>query len=200
MRMKIAVAGLMMLSGPVAHAQSTDSNVTVDPLIQQAQEECQAGANGQSQGTRALGACDYAIRSGQLAEDIEAIMHVNRAIMLVGVGDGRGALNDLLAADDVLAEEPEFQLNLSAAYIKANQYDLAVRAARGAIEAGLANPALAIFNQAIALEGMARYREAYQSYLQAAEMAPDNAQMQAQPMRFRWHDAGSGPGQRDTGN
>lgn len=198
MRTLAAAASLLALCISPTLAQESDA--TVDPLIEQAREECQSGANGQSQGTRAIGACDYAIRSGDLAEDIQAIMHVNRAIMLVNLGDGNSALNDLQMADDVLAEEPEFQLNLSAAYIQANQYDRALYAARTAIEGGLANPALAIFNQAIALENMEQYREAYQSYLQAAELSPDNARMQAQPMRFRWHQVESGPGQRTPGN
>lgn len=188
----LVMTSLMVASTISATAVAQESEAT-DPVLEQAASECEAGVTNPSEDTRALGACDYVIRSGDLGEEMRAVMHVNRAIMLTHLGDGRSALTDLDAAD-MLADQPEYQLNLSAAYIQVSQYDRAYNAAMRAFEAGLTNPAFALFNQAIALEGMDRYQEAYQRYMQAAELEPENPQMQAQPLRFRWHQVETGPG------
>ena len=156
------------------------------PSLASALEECESGAMEGAETARALGACDVLMRSGELDESMRARVLVNRGLIAMDRGVVRAGRDDLEQAVRLAPDLGEAWLNLAAARIKAGAYSDAVDAARQARETG-ANRAQSLFNEAIALEHLDRYDAAYDAYVAAAEAAPDDATLQAQPRRFRRH-------------
>ena len=94
---------------------------------------------------------------------------------------------DLEEAVRIAPELSEGWLSLSAARIKARRLDGAIDAAEQALSLNVVEPALAHFNIAIAHETAGRFDAAYEAYVEAARLAPENATLQAQPARFLRH-------------
>lgn len=178
-----AIAGLALaLAGfAAAHAQERS------PAVRSAISECEDAARGGRDDARALGACDFALRDSSVGDEERARLQLNRAALSAARGDGRLALSDLNAARDRLGELPQFHLTLSAAQIRVGDFNGAQESARRALELELEPSHLAHFNRAIALERLGQYDEAYEAYVEAARLAPDNALMAAQPRRFVRH-------------
>ncbi|MGJ3232805.1 MAG: hypothetical protein ACFE0P_13520 [Oceanicaulis sp.] len=159
------------------------------PALASALEDCESGARQGAETGRALGACDVLMRSGDLDDAQRARVLVNRGLIAMDRGivrEGRADLEQAVRLDPDLAEA---WLNLAAARIKAGAASEALDAARRAGDLG-APTALARFNEAIALEALGRYDAAYEAYTAAADADPANATLQAQPRRFRRHQAG----------
>ncbi|XBQ16334.1 MAG: hypothetical protein ABL308_00300 [Oceanicaulis sp.] len=174
----------------VAFSQEADGQQPIErPSLAAALAECESGAfEGASDG-RALGACDIAMRAPELDDAMRAKVLVNRGLIALDRGILRQARADLEQAVQLDPDLAEAWLNLSAARTRSGASSDAVAAARRAREAG-ADAAMAHFNEAVALEAMGRYDAAYEAYVAAADAAPDNATFQAQPRRFRRHQAG----------
>ncbi len=152
--------------------------------------ECEAAAFSANTSGRAMGACDSVLRSGELADGTRARVLANRAAIAVRRGEAGPAISDL---EEALRLEPglaEAWLTLSGAYIEARRLNPAIEAAQNALTLGLTQPELAHLNIAIAHEIAGRLDLAYASYVEAANLAPSNATLQAQPRRFRQHRAG----------
>ncbi|MEQ8404433.1 MAG: hypothetical protein RKE49_04985 [Oceanicaulis sp.] len=159
------------------------------PALASALEECESAAREGAATGRALGACDVLVRSPELDDPMRARVLVNRGLIALDRGVVRAARDDLEQAVRIAPDLPEAWLNLAAARTRAGAHSGAVDAARRAGELG-ADAALSRFNEAIALEAMGRYDAAYEAYVAAAQAAPDNATLQAQPARFRRHQPG----------
>lgn len=157
-----------------------------DPVLDTARAECESAARGADPSPRALGACDLVLRDGGLSDADRARALTNRGVIALKRNDVTAARNDL---EDAVRQDsglPEAWLSLSAARIRAGAYDAAIAAALEARDRG-AEPALASFNIAIALERAGRYDDAYDAYVEAARLDPDNRLLAAQPVRFVRH-------------
>jgi tetratricopeptide (TPR) repeat protein len=192
--LKISVlAASATLIGAAASAQTPPSPALERPAIASALQECETGAREGVLTGRALGACDVALRSDDLSDVIRARVLVNRGVIALKRNEAGPARSDLEQAVSLAPDLAEAWLSLSAARIKARDLSGAVDAARRALDLDVSEPALAHFNIAIAEETAGRYDPAYESYLRAAELAPDNALIQAQPARFLRHQAAQPP-------
>lgn len=154
--------------------------------------ECESAAFSGDTSGRAIGACDSALRSGALSETTRARVLANRGAIAVQRGEAGPALSDLEEAVRLDPDMAEAWLSLSAARIGARRYNPAIEAAQTALSLDLRTPALAHYNIAIAHETVGRYDLAYEAYVQAASLAPDDAALQAQPRRFRRHQTAAG--------
>lgn len=168
---------------PVAPA----SPVMDRPALTSAMDECETGARQGVLTGRALGACDVALRSSELSDAIRARVLVNRGVIALERNETGPARGDLEQAVALAPELAEAWLSLSAARIKARDFSGAIEAARQSLDLEVSEPALAHLNIAIAEESAGRFDPAYEAYVRAAEMAPDNALIQAQPARFTRH-------------
>ena len=195
--MKISVLAALLApfaaSGALAQsAGAAPSSPALErPALVSAMDECETGAREGVLTGRALGACDVALRSDALSDPVRARVLVNRAVIALKRNEAGPARSDLEEAVRLAPELPEAWLSLSAARIKARDLSGAVQAANRALELEVSEPALAHFNIAIAEETAGRYDPAYAAYLQAAELAPDDALLKAQPARFLRHQATS---------
>ncbi len=152
--------------------------------------ECEAAAFTGDTSGRAIGACDSALRSSDLSASTRARVLVNRGAIAVRRGEAGPAMGDLEEAVNLEPELAEAWLTLSGAYIGAGRYAAAIDAARTALAQEVSRPALAHFNIAIAHESAGRLGLAYDAYVTAAELDPDDATLAAQPRRFLQHRAG----------
>lgn len=149
--------------------------------------DCESAAFSGDISGRAIGACDSALRSSDLSDSTRARVLANRGAIAVQRGEPGPALNDLEEAVRLEPDMAEAWLSLSAARITAGRLNPAIEAAQTALALEVREPALAYFNIAIAHETAGRIDLAYDAYMRAAELAPDDAALQAQPERFRQH-------------
>lgn len=157
-----------------------------DPVLETARAECESAARAGNPDARALGACDLVLRADPITPADRARALTNRGVIALKRNDVRAALADLEdAVRDDAGLAPAW-LSLSAARIRAGAHEQAIEAAREAGERG-ADPALVRFNIAIALERSGRYDAAYDAYVDAARLDPDNRLLAAQPARFVRH-------------
>lgn len=180
----LAAAAILAFNAPAFTQAPMDR-----PALASAFEDCESGAQNGDLTARALGACDVLMRSPELDDAMRARVLVNRGLIAHQRGDVRPARTDL---EEAVRYAPDFApawLNLSAVRIKAGDPGGAVEAARRAESLG-ADRALARFNEAIALETLGDYDAAYAAYVAAADAAPENDALQAQPARFRRHQPG----------
>jgi tetratricopeptide (TPR) repeat protein len=154
--------------------------------------DCESAAFSGDISGRAIGACDSALRSSDLSDSTRARVLANRGAIAVQRGEAGPALNDLEEAVRLEPEMAEAWLSLSAARIAARRLNPAIEAAQTALALEVREPALAYFNIAIAHETAGRLELAYDAYVRAAELAPNDAMLQAQPGRFRRHQTASG--------
>lgn len=176
-----ALAACVWAPGALAQARGGG-----DPVLETARTECESAARAGNPDARALGACDLALRAEGLTPADRASALTNRGVIALKRNDVRAALADL---EDAVREDAGLApawLSLSAARIRAGTHDGAIAAAREAGERG-ADPALVRFNIAIALEHAGRYDDAYDAYVEAARLDPDNRLLAAQPARFVRH-------------
>ena len=186
-----ALAGAAaILLAPSAPAQTAPPAALERPALASAMDECETGARQGVLTGRALGACDVALRSDALSESVRARVLVNRGVIALARNEAGPARSDLEQAVSLAPDLAEAWLSLSAARIKACDLSGAVEAANQALELQVEDPAFAHFNIAIAEETAGRYDTAYEAYVRAAELAPDNALIQAQPARFLRHQSG----------
>jgi len=169
-----AAALAAMAAAPGALAQARSGG---DPVLDTAKAECESAARASAPPARALGACDLVLRADGMTPADRARALTNRGVIAL-------KRNDVMARED--SGLAEAWLSLSAARIRAGANDAAIEAAREAAERG-ADPALARFNIAIALERAGRYDDAYDAYVEAARLDPDNRLLSAQPARFVRH-------------
>jgi tetratricopeptide (TPR) repeat protein len=177
----LASACALFLSGD-ANAQAASG-----PAFNDALEECEQGASAGAETGRALGACDFLLRSSDMDQAMRARVLVDRAVIALNRGDSRNARFDLEDAVRLAPELGEAHLNLSAALIATGSRQAAVEAARQALALDVEDAHWAWFNLGVANEHLDRYDAAYEAYVQAAELAPDNELIQAQPARFLRH-------------
>jgi tetratricopeptide (TPR) repeat protein len=149
--------------------------------------ECESAAFSGDISGRAMGACDSALRSGDLSDSTRARVLANRGAIAVQRGEAGPAMGDLEEAVRLEPEMAEAWLSLSAARITAGRLNPAIEAAQTALALEVREPALAHFNIAIAHERAGRIDLAYDAYVRAAALAPNDATLQAQPGRFRRH-------------
>lgn len=176
-----ALAATAAAPGALAQARSDG-----DPVLDTAKAECESAARASAPPARALGACDLLLRADGITPADRARALTNRGVIALKRNDVMAARTDL---EDAVREDSglaEAWLSLSAARIRAGANDGAIAAAREAGERG-ADPALVRFNIAIALERAGRYDDAYDAYVEAARLDPDNRLLSAQPARFVRH-------------
>jgi len=147
--------------------------------------DCESAAFTGDISGRAIGACDSALRSGDLSDATRARVLANRGALAVQRGEAGPALSDLEEAVRLEPEMAEAWLSLSAARIAARRLNPAIEAAQTALALDVRDPSLAHYNIAIAHETAGRLNLAYEAYVLAAELAPNNATLRAQPGRFR---------------
>lgn len=180
------MAAAALAAGALGSAAAGQALSGGDPVLDTARAECESAARGADPSPRALGACDLVLRDGGLSAADRARALTNRGVIALKRNDVTAARNDL---EDAVRQDsglPEAWLSLSAARIRAGAHDAAIEAAREAGERG-ADPALVRFNIAIALERAGRYDDAYDAYVEAARLDPDNRLLAAQPARFVRH-------------
>ncbi len=181
---RLAASALVAAAAaPGAMAQARGGEA---PALDGARAECESAARASAPDARALGACDLVLRSRDITPPDRARALTNRGVIALKRNDVAAARADL---EDAVRDDPalaEAWLSLSAARIRAGAHDGAIEAARQAEERG-ADRALARFNIAIALERAGRYDDAYDAYVEAARLAPDNRLLAAQPARFVRH-------------
>lgn len=185
-------ARLATLAGSLALALVLPVSATAQdraPAVVSAIGECESAARTGRDMSRALGACDFALRDSSLRSEERARILINRAALSAARGNGSAALNDLNSARAELPDLPELYLNLSAAQIRLGDYDAAEASARRALDLGLEDSHLAYFNRGIALERLGRHEDAYRAYSEAARLAPDNQLIATQPRRYVRHQA-----------
>lgn len=183
---------LALTAAPLAAAQPAAPGPIERPALTSAMGECETGAREGVLTGRALGACDVALRSGELSDAIRARVLVNRGVIALQRNEAGPALSDLEEAVRLAPDLPRAWLSLSAARIKAGDVSGGLQAAERAVTLEVDQPALAHFNMGVAHETAGRYDAAYQSYMTAAQLAPDDALIRAQPRRFLRHQTDQG--------
>lgn len=159
-------------------------------MLTSALAECEAAAfSGETSG-RAIGACDSALRSGELSASTRARALTNRGVIAVRRGEAGPAVSDLEEAVRLEPELAQAWLTLSGARIGVGRYDAAIEAAQTALSLDVSQPGLAHFNIAIAHETAGRLDLAYDAYVRAAQLDPSNDTLEMQPRRFLRHQAG----------
>jgi len=186
----LAMAAVLVVAFAFIFTAASRAQDPARPDQQSARIECEAGARNDAQAGRALGACDLLLRDSAIQGEDRARVLTNRAVMLLARGLNGDARRDLEQATELAPDLAEAWLNLSAAQIGTGSARAALESAAQAVTLG-ADPALGAFNTAIALETLGQYEEAYQAYAEAAQHAPDNATLAAQPARFVWHQPGA---------
>lgn len=181
MKMKIALASLAAATALSAPAFS-QSMVVVG---RSAAAGCYHNAAMHQYDMAALRDCNAAFDHNMMDRDTRARTHVNRAVILMNMGQPLSAVRDLEDAVDLGFNLPEVQLNFSAAYVRLNRPADAVQAATNAIEAGIEHPERAYVNRAIAYEMMDNNLAAYQDYLTALELKPDWTAVRRELDRFQ---------------
>jgi tetratricopeptide (TPR) repeat protein len=180
-------AVLGVLAAGAAFGQLAPAPAMDRPAVTSALEECETGAWQGVLTGRALGACDVALSAPDLDDAIRARILVNRGVIALKRNETGPARGDLEQAVQLAPDLADAWLTLSAARIKARDLTGAIEAAQRALDLGVSQPALAHFNIAIAEETAGRYDPAYDAYVRAAGLAPDDSVLQAQPARFLRH-------------
>ncbi|HAQ35378.1 MAG: hypothetical protein CMF74_09145 [Maricaulis sp.] len=133
----------------------------------------------------ALNDCNSAFDYAVMNRETRARTHVNRAVLLMNMGQPVSALRDLDAAVALRFSPPEVHLNYSAAYVRLERPHEAVAAATAALDAGIAHPERAYVNRAVAYEMMGDNASAYADYLAALQHDPDWIDVQRELSRFQ---------------
>lgn len=181
MKLKIALASLAAataLSAP-AFAQSM---VVVG---RSAPASCYQNAAMHQYDQAALRDCDAAFDHNMMDRQTRARTHINRAVILMNMGQPQSALRDLDAATHLGFTPPEVHLNYSAAYVRLNRPQDAINAATAAIDAGIDHPERAYVNRAVAHEMMDNNLAAYEDYLSALELNPEWTAVRRELDRFQ---------------
>lgn len=182
----LAAAGAL-LGSPPALAQTLvgAGEVRTDPVeVEIAFEDCLDGARAERATSYALGACDYALETGQGGARVRAALLANRAAILFRRGDAAAARVDLEQARALAPDLPEAALNLSAVLIRLEDYAGAAAEAGRALDLGLEQAWWAHFNRGVALERLGRMEAAREAYGEAARLNPDEALFSAQLERL----------------
>jgi tetratricopeptide (TPR) repeat protein len=176
------LAAAIALSAP-ANAQVYTAYAAGSPA-----RNCFEGAMQRNAQREALYECDRAIARANLTQNELAKTHINRGIILINIGHADEALDDFSRADEIDPTlMPESATNRSAALILLERYAEAVEAADYAVAAGTNSRANALFNRGVALELLGDIRSAYESYRDAAEVAPDWSRPREALDRFQVH-------------
>ena len=133
----------------------------------------------------ALSDCDAAFDYGMMNRETRARTHINRAVILMNMGQPVSAMHDLNSAVSLNFVPPEVQLNYSAVFVRLNRPQDAVDAATLAIEAGISHPERAYVNRAVAYEMMDDNASAYRDYLTALELDPSWSDVRRELDRFQ---------------
>lgn len=181
MRLNILIASLAAATALSAPAFS-QSMVVVG---RSAAASCYQNAAMRQFDMEALRDCNSAFDHNMMNRETRARTHVNRAVILMNMGQPMSALRDLDSAVSLGFSPPEVQLNYSAAYIRLNRPSDAVAAATAAIEAGIARPERAYVNRAVAHEMAGDNVAAYQDLLTALELDPEWTAVRRELDRFQ---------------
>lgn len=183
MKTKLAIAIASLAAATALSAPAFSQSMVV--VGRSAAAGCYQNAAMHQFDMAALRDCNAAFDHNMMDRDTRARTYVNRAVILMNMGQPMSALRDLEDAVDLGFEAPEIQLNFSAAYVRLNRPQDAVDAATAAIEAGIDHPERAYVNRAIAYEMMENNQAAYQDYLTALELDPDWTAVRRELDRFR---------------
>lgn len=181
MKVKVLLASLAAATALSAPAFS-QSMVVVG---RSAAASCYYNASMHQYDLAALRDCNAAFDHNMMNRETRARTHVNRAVILMNMGQPMSAVRDLDDAVSLGFTPAEVYLNYSAAYVRLNQPDDAIRAATEALDAGIDHPERAYVNRAVAHEMRGDNVAAYQDYLTALELDPDWTAVRRELDRFR---------------
>ncbi|HEX8191765.1 MAG TPA: tetratricopeptide repeat protein [Allosphingosinicella sp.] len=129
--------------------------------------------------------CDQALAGPPLSARDLIATYVNRGILRVRSGDLAGGIEDFDAA---IARDPnvaEAWFNRGVALLRTRGAAAALPSFDQAVERGTAQPALAYFGRAVALEALGDVRRAYADYRRASELDPAWDRPRAELARFQ---------------
>lgn len=135
-------------------------------------ESCYQAAQNSRSDYQAVRTCDTALDDIQLRSVDRAATYVNRGIIYNERGEYAAALADFNAAIQLRPQLAEAHINLGIALLGQNNWEGALTELTQAIELIPTEPAKAYYNRGIANEELGRYRDAYNDYRRAAELAP----------------------------
>ena len=121
----------------------------------------------------AIAACDDALAGSVMDRRDRAATFVNRSILEMSRENYAAAEKNLDAALVLLPKLPEAHVDLGSTLINMKKYDEGVKETELGIQLGTKEPQRAWYNLGIGYERQGNIQKAYESYRQAAMLAPD---------------------------
>jgi len=121
----------------------------------------------------AIRKCEKALTTTELSRKDEAATHINLGVLLMRKGDNTEAQTHYKRAIELRPKTPEAYINHGASLIYTGEYQAAISAINTAIELDTEKMPEALFNRAMAYNGVEDYRRAYKDLKQALALKPD---------------------------
>ena len=149
-----------------------------------AAKDCSIAALGGRSDPGAMVLCNQALETETLNFRDRARTHVNRGVMQLRRRAWSLAREDFDAASKIDPQLGEAYVNRGAAYVGERRYEEGLKAIDRGLELGVKDPEKALFNRALANEGLGDVTAAYKDYSRAAELDPDWAAPKTELARF----------------
>jgi tetratricopeptide (TPR) repeat protein len=149
-----------------------------------AAKECSVAAIGGRSDPGAMVSCSQALETENLNFRDRARTHVNRGVMQLRRRAWSQARADFDAASKIDPQLGEAYVNRGAAYVGERRFKEGLQAIDQGLEMGVKDPEKALFNRAMANEGLGDLKSAYQDYSRAAELDPEWAAPKTELARF----------------
>jgi len=121
----------------------------------------------------AIRECENALQNVSLTRKDEAATHINLGVLLMRRGDNSEAQSHYQKAIELRPKTPEAYINHGASLIYTGDYHEAISAINTAIDLGTEKLPEALFNRAMAYDGVQDYTRAYKDLKQALTLKPD---------------------------
>lgn len=133
----------------------------------------------------ALRTCDLALSDEALSRRNRAATYINRGVVLLHRRNEAEAMNNFDMAIRLRPDIAEGYINRGNVLIRMEDYSGAIDSITRGLALSPQEPARAYYNRGIANEELGRYREAYNDYRRAAELAPQWSAPATELVRFR---------------
>lgn len=150
-----------------------------------AAQECYQAALYSDDSIDAVQTCDYALDNEALTRRDRAATHINRGVVLVARRSFQEAFDDYETAREMFPDMPEVYLNRGNVYFYAERWNDAIADYDQALELGIRQERVALFNRGMAYEYSGDLEAAEADYVATLEVSPEWGRVEVRLRRVR---------------